>query len=465
MPRYIRPIACLMAVALLAGSSAAADPDALAKALQEKAPKVIAHLKKKGYQNVGVLKFLVSKGELPAANAPIAPVGSDNVGDLNLSLANKTEVALILANPDDTFGIISQASQAVVDQHMSAANHKEAAGRKEFFTRKFALAWSGDKVDPSAFLTGEAAISTDLKTLAVRLRVFDKTGAIEDIPDDISVAANAKTIAEAGFSYAFSKPVQKVLVSGEPVPAKEEQNKEAIEQAKQSLKVPEKAEPFAPLANSPVKWTILYNDKPVEVKGNKVPEPKETDKVEFLLENPGPGTYAVVLLVNGENTLYREKTAIDGCRKWVLAPNTSVTIRGFQTDRDTVSQFKVLTPEESDDESVNYGAHSGTFRMVAYNGNITEKPAGRDIPLDDTDSTTVAIARTRGTATPPGVKSQSLKALQADLRGRYRSGDGSRGLIVKSDKEESFETQAVQFVPTAEVPVADVTLRYYTPKR
>src|SRR4051812_10177443 len=130
----------LTAALFVPGSARAAD-DALAGELKAKAPAVVAHLKAKGFTNVGVLKFLVRQGEEEPR---------DDAGDLNRALANKLQVALCLAlKPDDTFGIIHDPSSVVVKEQMTRANHrsKDADGRKAFFERKFGLVWSGDKVE------------------------------------------------------------------------------------------------------------------------------------------------------------------------------------------------------------------------------------------------------------------------------------------------------------------------------
>jgi hypothetical protein len=202
------------------------------------------------------------------------------------------------------------------------------------------------------------------------------------------------------------------------------------------------------------------------VTGNTVPEPAATDAVAFRIQNPTQGTYAVVLLVNGENTLYAERQAPLECRKWVLPPGAEVTVRGFQVGADKVSPFAVAAPEAADEDAVRYGEHAGTYRLVVYHGSTTSTPpaAANTAKLNADDATALSIARTRGATRPDGVKPQSLKALQADLRGRAQSGEGSRGFVLKGKTTETFETQAVYFVPSADTPVADVSLRYYTPK-
>jgi len=453
MPRFLL---ALTAFALCASTGRAGDP--LDDALFDKASSVLDQLQKKGFKNVGVLKFLVRQGDGEA---------SDDVGDLNLTLANKLEVALILANTDDKFGIIDKASEQVVREKLMIANHRTEEGRKAFFTRKYALAWSRDNVEPSGFLTALATISQDRTKLKIQLQVFDKSGKIEDIAGTVSAPTNAEMLAQAGFSYALAPSRQKALVTGDPPPTPEVQNREIIEQVvKNEGPKPREVEvPLpSPLADCPIKWTILYNGKPVTPNGMNLPEPGATDRVEFTLSNPTQGTYAVVLLVNGENTLYQERLAPAVCRKWVLGPDTSVTVRGFQVGTDKVAPFRVLPPEEPLQDAVRYGDHAGTFRMVVFHGKMSDvKPLDHAAKGDSKDAASLALSRTRGGTRPEGLKPQSLKALQADLRGRLGA-NGARGFVVRGVATEKFETSSVFFVPSPELPVADISLRYAVKK-
>ena len=74
--------------------------------LHDNAPKIVESLRDKHYKNVGVLKFVVQTGKGPAR---------DNVGPLNASLADRLEVALVLALKDDSLGIIANASSAAAE--------------------------------------------------------------------------------------------------------------------------------------------------------------------------------------------------------------------------------------------------------------------------------------------------------------------------------------------------------------
>jgi hypothetical protein len=446
----------LTAIAVLVMTSpvvrAANDP--LDEAMFDKAKSIIETLKGKGYKNIGVVKFLFQKGDGQL---------QDDVGDLNQTLANKLEVGMILANTDEKFGIIEKASEAVRGK-LPPANHRSEDGRKAFFVRKYDLGWSADKVEASGFVTGVASLSNDLTKLAIRFQVFDKSGKLEDLAGEISAPTNPEMLAQAGYSYTLAANRQKALISGDPLPPKELQ-KEIIEEVAKTeeaaIKPATEGEPFAPIKDSPIKWNILYNGKPIAVTGNTVPEPKSSDRVEFELTNPSQQTYAVVLLVNGESTLYQERNAPKSCRKWVLAPNTSVTIRGFQTDSNTVAPFSVLPPQEPIPDAVRYGDHAGTYRMVVFYGRMSAdpEPENKQVKTDPSDANTLAISRTRGGTREPGVKPQSLKALQADLRGRMNGGT-TRGYVVKGNATEKFETTPVHFLMSSESPVADISLRY-----
>src|SRR3954454_19625901 len=149
-----RRVAALAALALLAGSAGAAGPEALDNALRGRAPEIVKRLHQSGYKDVGVLKFLVARGDGKL---------SDNVGLLNRSVANRLEVALVLSlDDDDTLGVITRASDAVVASGNKRASHLNPKRRHEFFKigpTYFRLAWGDDEqVRPDAFLTGEVRL-------------------------------------------------------------------------------------------------------------------------------------------------------------------------------------------------------------------------------------------------------------------------------------------------------------------
>src|SRR4029077_1807022 len=165
---------------------------------------------------------------------------------------------LVLANTDDKFSIIDKASEQVVREKLLAANHRTEEGRKAFFIRKYELAWSRDKVEPSGFVTAVATFSQDLAKLKIQLQVFDKSGKLEDIAGTVSAPTNPELLAQAGFSYALAPATQKALVAGDAPPTRDVQKREIIEQvAKSAEPQPKEVEkPASPLADCPIKWTV-----------------------------------------------------------------------------------------------------------------------------------------------------------------------------------------------------------------
>src|SRR5262249_53324456 len=81
--------------------------------------------------------------------------------------------------------------------------------------------------------------------------------------------------------------------------------------------------------------------------GNKrLPEPGDGKRVEFKLRNKSKETLALVLRVNGVNTLNKEgpDRQVDRCTKWVLEPGKVYTVRGFYLPDDRMEEFKVVSP-------------------------------------------------------------------------------------------------------------------------
>ena len=469
-------------VALLCGLIPATvrAQDALDLALRDAAPKVLARLKADGDTGVGVLKFLVAIGDQPP---------SDMVGELNMSLADRLEAALILASDSEKFAFVRRASLAVAANQDPRATHLNADGRRAFFDERFPHAWKPEKFVPSAFVTGLASIDPKNRTLKLRLQVFRKDGELRSLLDPIELPLSRRTMVEAGFSYALTAENSPKLfgelrergtkVKG-AVKLKEEE--EAIVRADEAGKPGEApkqgtlgARPQAESALDicPVKWRILYDNKPQTVVNGRVPEPTAAQKVSFEIENSDPRvTHAIVVKVNGINTLFSQEIDSDQCAKWVLAPKARVVITGFQRDATTADPFKVLPPEESKAEFVRYGPLAGTFRLTVFLG---EESATDPFEIDRKDYrkqpeylTSVAIARGVSDSASRG-NPGSLKRLQANLLDVFdessRPGPiGSRGMVVKGSDPTTSPINQVFFKPSPAVPTADISVRYYSPK-
>ena len=100
-----------------------------------------------------------------------------------------------------------------------------------------------------------------------------------------------------------------------------------------------------------------------------MPEPKTDQKVAFILKrnDSSKRTFGVVLKVNGESTLYKQKDDALQCRKWIIEPGDgTTTIKGFKTAEQTGEAFRVLSREESKKNEINYGEDVGTIQMVVF---------------------------------------------------------------------------------------------------
>jgi hypothetical protein len=457
---------------ILIAAPVRADHDAIDEAFVKLAPRILDRLQARGAQNVGVLKFLVQRGD----SQP-----DDAVGELNMGLADRLEAALILADNNEKLGIIERASLAVVANNNRLANHRTEEGRQAFFGDTYRLAWGDKKVKPSAFVTGLAQISRDLKSVTMKLQLFGEDGSVESIGEPIIVPATRRTLVEAGYSYVLTERTAPSLFDGARgsrtnkgavVKIKAEDEAAALSQTV-SLHDSSKTEGVRftaadALRDSPVRLTVLYNGKPAPVEKDHVREPLESDRVTFLLENTdNKSSYAVVLKVNGKNTLFSEDLEAGQCLKWVLAPGAKLVVAGFQEDDRKATPFKILSARESEENTFRYGDLTGTVRLVAFRGEtVTEDPSAVEKKdLEPQHVTLAAVARGSKGLKKGEDRPGSLAALKADLLGREKQTEGMRGVIDKSSRKEDRPIQRVYFQSLPTVAVADITIRYYSTRK
>ena len=451
----------LSALAGFAAPSRAAD---LEGALLDRAKALIKHSQAKGYQTVGVLKFLGAKDGSDF---------SDNLGTVNSLLARRLEVALVLANdPRKPIGVIDDAS--AVAARTPGANHRTPAGRRALFTAQYRLAW-GDptvRVSPSAFLTGLVEVSKDLKTLRISFLSFDKTtNRLEPVPGvpDAVVANRASALVEMGESFtvrgAFddgkteAKPKAKAgnnapkeQAGNEPPADLPKDKDQAALQAAADVRDQKAARHPAEDPDAPVKLTVLYNGKPVpiQVRDGKafVPEPAAGQRVEFVLvKDSKAGRYGVVLKVNGENTLDKQRLPDGKCRMYVMTnPGETIPVRGYHLGTDRIEIFRVLSAPESKARELNYGPDVGTLTLSVFPEGKAPAP---DLAEDAAEKSAVAKAEL-----PASKNFDSLKAKLLE--------DANRGLIGEG-AQVAGKVQVVNFTPAA-TPVMTLTVIYYKAK-
>lgn len=442
-----RLLVSFLAVCVAAGPVNAVEP--LERELVRIAPQVIRHLKSKDYRNVGVLKFLISRD---------GKKFSDNVGTLNVLLARRLEVALVLANdPRTPLGIIDNAT--VVAHRIKGANHLTREGRLKLFDALYPLPVGKQEVKPDAFVTGVASVSPNLKTLTISLWSFDHKRNMVDEIADFQASIKPGLLVEIGESF-----TTRGFFDNDGPPTLEKEKKQQEKVIEKAVEVKKETEKHPGQDPKPlVKMEVRFDGQvvPVEFRGGKafIREPQEGQKVEFILRrDDSKDRYGVVLKVNGENTLEKQRLPDLQCRRWILDPGDNpMLIDGYQIDDQHKEKFRVLSVTESKDREISYGSDVGTITMCVF-----RERKGRPRPLDPSDEARESLVVSKGTLLTqpkPGEpdKPENFNALKAQLLA-----DANRGLIGEGEKVVGA-VQRVKFEPDP-TPVLTLTIVYYHPQ-
>lgn len=434
-----RKLMALLATGFLLGTPVAARADNIDQALLTEGPTVMQFIKKNGYKSVGVLPFRVAKG----THQP-----SFNVGAMNNNMASRLENTLILL--DDSKSPISILHDAgSVAARSRSASYTNVAGRKNLLNEDYPLAWGNSRAKADAFLTGDVNLSSDNKKVTVVIKAFDKKAAEPRVVHQFSVKTDRSILADCAQSFQLSRNLRRgddpeeaaaTDATKKDTNANPQDNKPGQPNQPTQPNQPNQPQQPSAAAGSEVKMTILYDGKPADSQEDPVNQgerrvrlvkprgaptaattvasAKEGQKVAFVLENTSPTeTYAVVLKVNGQNTLFQEMDDAVNCTKWVLPPGkdgkpTRYTINGFwlKEDGSELLPFRVL----SEDESM---AKAAEFQNPQQIGLIDFHilKAG---PGTSGDPTSMAIARKvnfRGLTQRDQAKARTLDELKASL--------------------------------------------------
>jgi hypothetical protein len=446
-------IGCLIVLSTYAVSPVLAQAEelpSLEHALLDNAAQILKFAREQGYQNVGVLKFRIREGN----GQP-----SDRAGVLNLNLADRLELALIIKNKlREPVGIVHNAS--AVAASIPGANHLAAEGRAKLFSANYPLAWGKESVVPDAFFVGVVQVEDDFQTAVIGISAFDRKSDKLQSVARFKARMTTNDLAEIGTSFT----TRGIFDNGQVNLSNEDRNKQANKEAAQvalAIKTKQARQPLDDPA-SPVVLTIQYDGQPVTVEfrdgGAFVPEPNEGQKVSLVVgrRNPEDKTrYAVVLKVNGENTLYRQRKKDFDCNKWVLEPGDQpLTIDGFQITDTEKQKFTVLSKAASKSREMDYGADVGTISMTVFQPRSAATPPPPPSNLLAEDAEDFAIL-SRGNF-PKGTP-ESLAALKSQLVASTQT----RGLITEG-KTEAGATRTVKFDPDP-VPVIVASVTYYKP--
>lgn len=434
----------------LAGMSPLSAADDLERQLAKHAPEVLAKLAEKGVKNVGILKFRIKKGD----TAP-----TDRAGTLNIRLAEMLELALIVADKEAApIGIVHDASRTAAT--IPGASHLSPEGRRKLFEKPYPLAWGDQKVVPDAFIVGVAQIAADRRTMQMGLTTFDREG--KELSDLVRfpVQLDYDDLLESGESFSLRGVFDKGSIQLAAAERKDKATEEALGQTAGST--PAGPHPLSPTGKSPISLEIRYDGRPQPLEFKEgaafVAEPQEHQQVSFVVRRRGEGRprLGVVLKVNGENTLYRQKQADARCAMWIFEPQLAeFGVTGFQVDGGTAQAFRVLSPQGSKAREIDYGEFVGTIAVTVFPeraGSPSAAPQPTPSPAPGTEDFAIL---TRGVF--PKETAPNLSALKHRL-----AESSTRGLIVEGAAvDRSIKTTAFNADP---VPVMTATIAYYRPQ-
>jgi len=324
---------------------------------------IVKAIRSLGSKNIAVLKFDAQIGNTPATY---------DAGTITTQMVHRLENLLVLTtdvkNPQ--LNILTEAggaSRTLARTAGTAVTWKTAEGRKELFKLKLPLLWdNAQRLSPDAFITGTVITSPNLKETRVVLRAFTRQNPAELktigtlTGDSASNSAKSRGIrtdrtmlASMGQSFVLKRSLQgRAFEVGDEAAADEAaQLNQSGQQATAS-------------PDAPVKLEILLAGQPVSVEPDTL-SPGEGKvrlreglaagkELAFRLTNSSPDPVGVLLAINGRNTAAMDNEDITSksrpdCRKWVLKPGQSNTIKGFYTDAKTgrFEPFKILNQDES----------------------------------------------------------------------------------------------------------------------
>lgn len=351
----------------LAASTAPARADGIDYKLPSQAIKVMNYLQEHGYQNVGVLRFRVKKGDQEVFN----------VGPMNNNLATRLENALVSRlGEEKPIGILREPGKVIAAQkdHIS---YLTPEGREKLFQLKYPLIWDDKPVAADAFVTGKVELVNNKHDTKITIEVIDgKTKNLEEI-HNFTVKTDRAILSDLCLS--FTVDPRRIRKMG---PEDREEN--AIDNTTETSTAQSSDRPGGDTVSRAdnkgsrlVDLQVFYNGEAQDItpepnrNGYRVVEPQEGQEVKLVVKNLGKDRLGVVLAVNGLNTLYQqniEERSPAGCTKWILDPGDRYEILGYYNKDDkSYTPFRVLSKDASaEKEQLNPSAKLGTIELFVF---------------------------------------------------------------------------------------------------
>ena len=254
-------------------------------------------------------------------------------------------------------------------------------GRKKLFGLEYPLVVGGGKATPDLFFTGVIQLDSEKQTTRVEVLAFGRDSKdLEPTGIVIQVKTDRPLLADTGSSFVLNR---RALRDRE-----REDDAEAIRDAESRREG--KTEPALKSMQRLVELKLYLDDVAVGLEPDRANPgnarftcrpPRPGEKVRFALKNLSDRRLAVVLQINGMNTLYEEKLEAIRCRKWVLPPEARpLIIDGFYV-KETGKNRKefVVLPEKESRQEVLGDAAQGTIQMHVF----VEGPEKKEEEFED----------------------------------------------------------------------------------
>ena len=428
---------------------------------QKLAKEILVKLRDAKTQSVGVLKFSVRIGDGAFPRS---------VGTLNMRLAEKLELALVMGNPAQENQVANQvgvlrAASDIADT-IVGANHLTPEGRKLLFSKEYPLAWEirgKSAATPDAFIVGVAQIRSNLRDMDLELQLLSKSDLKLQPLAKMTVRTDLEDLIDSGESFTTRGLFDngKITESGKKVELVVKRSSDIRQETLgKSQAQASRQHPLALTSDAPINFEVWYgnNLQPIEFRDGAafVKEPLEGQKVSFLVRRKGADKkrYGILIRVNGENTLYRERTPDTRTSLWILEPNLKeFSVQGFQIDSGVRQDFRVLSDKDSQKRIIDYGRDVGMISVVVFQENIVPKETLSEEALD--------LAVQSQTKLPPKT-APTRGQLGKSLFDQLLAQDGTRGLIAEGESKVSA-IKTVSFERDS-IPVMVTSIRYYTPR-
>jgi hypothetical protein len=291
-------------------------------------------------------------------------------------------------------------------------------------------------------------ISPDMKKTTVIIEAFDRKANETREVINFTVRTDRSVLADSGTSFALVKRGD--FIKKRDADLDDEANKNADERDK-GKKVGDDKD----AVENMIDFGVVYNDQPVPINRNdkgeaSIDEPQEGAKVFFTVMNKSSERLALVIRVNGINTLLKEGTdkPVDQCMKWVLEPGKRYSIRGFYLeDGKTVERFKVVAPDGLSDLDAN---KLGLIELDVF------RSGGGEASEDLLKSRKISLRGLSAKQTKPktfaALKMEVLQSLKAKKKPVLYAGDADSTDV----KEAEFKNP---------VHTGSMTIRYFQPQQ